>query len=101
MINFPTFESFADASKFFIDVKNENGEEDRAMINLRKACVVISVPCRNNTVSKVAFYKTSRSRNFRDSRYRKYVDGKFVKAELQRLLQDDFQADLAWRALQV
>lgn len=112
-----TFESFADAKKFFYDVKNEAGEkEGKRMGSLRTACVVITTPFGD----KVAFMKTSanRSGTYRDSRGKKtekknewgekivgiaplMITGDELKAELSRLLGCDSMAYEAFRALQV
>lgn len=113
----PSFESFADAKKFFYDVKNADGEkEGKKMGCLRTACVVVTTTFGD----KVAFMKTSanRSGTYRDSRGKKtekknewgdkiigisplMITGDELKGELSRLLGCDFMAAEAYRALQV
>jgi hypothetical protein len=116
--NKPTFEVFSDASRFFVDTKDENGETKKKMVVLRKACVVISITNAKGEVDKVAFMKTNRGQNYRDSRGRKCVkkhdngDTEIVirplmigenevKSELERMLDDRYEAERAFQALQV
>ena len=116
-MNNPTFESFADAKKFFYDVKNDAGEkEGKRMGCLRTACVVVTTQFGD----KVAFMKTSanRSGTYRDSRGKKtekknewgdkvvgiaplMITGDELRDELSRLLGCDYMAADAFRALQV
>jgi hypothetical protein len=110
----PSFETFADASRFFVDVKNENGEDGKMMINLRKSCVVVTTA----SGDKVAFMKTNRGKTYRDSRGKKVtkksdwgdketiirplmISAEEVQSELKRLLDDSWMAEQAFRALQV
>lgn len=112
-----TFESIADVSRFFVDVKADDGSDKKKMIVLRKACVVVSIPLKNGSTDKVAFMKTNRGENYRDSRGRKVTktkdDGEVetvirplmiseseVKSELIRLLDPQSAVD-AFKALQV
>lgn len=110
----PSFQTHSDASKFFIDVKNVDGEDGKMMVNLRKATVVVTTMYGD----KVAFYKTNRGQNYRDSRGKKvsrknaYGDVETiirphmigrdeVMSELHRLLDSPSLAMAAFNALQV
>ena len=109
----PKFESFADAKRFFVDVKDANGDDSKMMVRLSTACVVVTTEYGD----KVAFYKTSRGKQYRDSRGKKVqrkdswgnvetrlaplmISESEVKDELARLLQDNWAAQQAFLALQ-
>ena len=110
----PKFEMFSDAKRFFIDAKGDDGEDTKMMIRLRSSCVVITTQYGD----KVAFTKTNRGENYRDSRGKKVekkdawgekitkivplmITESQVKDELRRLLDDAYEAQRAFDALQV
>ena len=98
----PTYETHSDVKKFFYEGTDDDGLAVKRMSQLRKSCVVVSVPCLNGTVSKVAFMKTSRSKTYRDSRERtKRLNEREVFDELNRLLRDPAEAYNAFRSLNV
>lgn len=105
-------------SRFFVDGVDENGDETKRMVCLRRAMVIVSVPFKNGNVEKVAFSKTNRGENYRDSRGKKVetkdawgnkvvkmrplmITGAECRSELSRMLDDESLAADAWRALQV
>jgi DNA-binding sugar fermentation-stimulating protein len=106
---------FADAKRFFVDVKTTGEEKDgKMMVNLRTACVVVTTQYGD----KVAFTKSNRGKQYRDSRGKKTqsknswgdVETKLsplmiseteVKSELERLLGSSHEAYRAFQALQV
>lgn len=112
-----TWEGFQDSSKFFADATDKvTGDDITIMIRLTKSCVVVSIPLANGKVDKVAFMKTSRSKMYRDSRGKRtekkdewgnkvvgiaplMISEAEVKAELLRLLEDSYEAEMAFRAL--
>lgn len=111
----PNFVVHADAKRFFVDVKTDSDEKDgKMMINLRSACVVVTTAFGDS----VAFTKTNRGQNYRDSRGKKterknewgdkivrisplMISESEVRGELNRLLGDSQKANDAFRALQV
>jgi len=110
----PSFQTHSDASKFFIDIVSDEGEDGKMMVNLRKATVVVTTTYGD----KVAFYKTNRGQNYRDSRGRKVsrknewgdvetftrplmIGPDEVMSELTRLLDSPSLAMEAFNALQV
>lgn len=119
--NRPTWESSTEAKRFFKDVEMPSGETETRMIRFIRNVVIVSVPLKNGSVEKIAFMKSNRGKQYRDSRGRKvtskakgdFSDGSEtriaplmiseaeVKAELHRLLDDSWEAEQAFRALQV
>lgn len=110
----PTFESFCDTKKFFVETTDENGDKAKVPVRLRSACVVITTAFGE----KVAFAKTNRGSNYRDSRGKKterkndwgdtivnirqlMLSEGDCKAEIYRLLDNDALASQAFQALQV
>lgn len=114
----PTWESTFDAKRFFKDIQMPSGETETRMIRVTTAAVIVSIPLRSGSVEKVAFMKSNRGKQYRDSRGRKvsskrsefgdgtethlapaYLSADECKAELVRLLDDSWEADKAFRAL--
>jgi hypothetical protein len=115
----PTWEVTVDAKRFFADVKTDDGTEKR-MFRLTTAVVVVSIPLRSGAVDKVAFMKSSRGRQYRDSRGKRvsrkgrgefddttngiaplYLSADECQAELKRLLDDSYEGERAFQALNV
>ena len=110
----PSFQSHSDAKRFLVDKLDENGDKDGCIpISLNVSCVVITTAFGDT----VAFTKTNRGKNYRDSRGKKtvaknsygektetirplFISESEVKAELIRLLDDNYLAEQAFNALQ-
>jgi len=115
-MNNRSFEAFQSDAKFFVDAIDENGDAEKRIVRVKKACVVISIPY-DGGCDFVAFMKTNRGENYRDSRGKKVTkqtnDGPItiirplmigeneVKSELQRLLRCSDLAGDAFAQLQV
>ena len=98
----PTYEAFCNTSRFFVDMKDEDGELGKVPVSLIRAVVVVSVPYPSGYVSKVAFAKTNRGQTFRDSRTpKKNITGQECLAELQRMLQSPDEGERAFQTLNV
>ena len=98
----PSYESFCNASRFFVEMKDDDGELGKIPVSLIRAVVIVSIPCLNGQVSKVAFMKTNRGQTFRDSRSpKKNITGQECLAELQRMLQSNSEGELAFQTLNV
>jgi hypothetical protein len=113
----PTWEVTVDAKRFFADVQTEDGTEKR-MFRLTTAVVVVSIPLARGGVDKVAFMKSSRGKQYRDSRGKRttkksewgdstnglsplYLSAADCESELKRLLDDSYEGERAFQALNV
>lgn len=116
----PSWTVELDAKKFFIDVQNDDGGTEKRLMRLETAVLVITLPYPTGHVERVAFMKSSRGKNFRDSRGKKvdrkpkndfgdkttglaplYLSADECQAELTRLLDDSWEAARAFDALNV
>ncbi|CAK9251249.1 unnamed protein product [Sphagnum jensenii] len=111
----PTWEQTYDAGKFFIDVEDADGNVGKMMMKIIRAAVIVT----SAFGDKVAFTKSNRGKTFLDSRMSQRKDKKdswgektVVKErqrlnavqlmeELERLLDDKYEAERAFYALQV
>lgn len=92
--------AMANTTRFSYLAKDEDGNEERRGGQLRKAIIVVTFVSPTGSIDKVSFAKTSRSRNFRDSRLSTMQSEDDVRAELTRWL-GSYQAERALSALQV
>ena len=98
----PSYESFCNASRFFVEMKDDDGELVKIPVSLIRATVVVSVPCANGQIAKVAFAKTNRGQTFRDSRSpKKNITAAECLSELKRMLQSNNDGEMAFQTLNV
>jgi hypothetical protein len=88
----------ADTTRFSYLTKDEDGQDTRRGGFMRKAIVVVSFMLKNGGRDAVAFAKTSRSRNIRDSRFKTLQSEDSVRDELTRWLGSN-EAERALQAL--
>ena len=71
-------------SKFFYDVQIDDDTTERRMGMLKRTVIVFDFPHKNGS-DKIAFMKTNRSKNFRDSRFpKKSFPENEILSEFQR-----------------